>query len=336
MVSISLCMIVKNEESILGRCLDGFIKLVDEIVIVDTGSTDRTKAIASLYTKNIYDFEWGDDFAEARNFAFSKCTKDYILSVDADEVIDYENKEKFKILKEALLPEIDIVQMIYTNQLYLNTTYNFDEELRPKLYKRVRSFFWEDPIHESVRLSPVIYDSDIKIKHMPEGAHQSRDFAIFKKLTSDGSVLSNKLHKMYARELFISGSDEDFIDAMEYFKTAMDRDSDRDMILMDSAVCTKAARLSDDKDLMLKAVSRGLACENPPSEIVFELGEYYRSKRDYHEAVMWYYNAAFETESLLNRKYHDSFPFIGLHISFVILGDIENAAKYAALAKERG
>ena len=72
MIEISLCMIVKNEEKILTRCLDSVADLVDEIVIVDTGSTDATKKIAANYTDKIYDFTWVDDFSAARNFAFSK------------------------------------------------------------------------------------------------------------------------------------------------------------------------------------------------------------------------------------------------------------------------
>ena len=65
MVEISLCMIVKNEEKVLARCLDSIVGLMDEIIIVDTGSSDKTKEIARKYTDNIYDFEWIDDFAPA-------------------------------------------------------------------------------------------------------------------------------------------------------------------------------------------------------------------------------------------------------------------------------
>lgn len=64
MIEISLCMIVKNEEKILTRCLDSVADLVDEIVIVDTGSTDATKKIAANYTDKIYDFTWVDDFRQ--------------------------------------------------------------------------------------------------------------------------------------------------------------------------------------------------------------------------------------------------------------------------------
>ena len=69
MITISLCMIVKNEERVLKRCLDSVRDLVDEIIIVDTGSTDATKRIAAGYTDKIYDFTWNDDFSAARNFA---------------------------------------------------------------------------------------------------------------------------------------------------------------------------------------------------------------------------------------------------------------------------
>ncbi|MBQ7777196.1 MAG: glycosyltransferase family 2 protein, partial [Lachnospiraceae bacterium] len=139
MITVSLCMIVKNEEAVLSRCLDTVADLVEEIIIVDTGSTDRTKEIAAHYTDKIYDFEWVDDFSQARNFAFSKATQEYIYSADADEVLDEENRQRFLVLKECLLPEIEIVQMKYGNQLSFGTVYNFDEEYRPKLFKRLRS-----------------------------------------------------------------------------------------------------------------------------------------------------------------------------------------------------
>ena len=87
-MTISCVMIVKNEEKILARCLDSIRDLMDEIIIVDTGSSDKTKEIAAKYTDKIYDFAWTGDFSDARNFAFSKATMDYIYSADADEVLD--------------------------------------------------------------------------------------------------------------------------------------------------------------------------------------------------------------------------------------------------------
>lgn len=78
MITISLCMIVKNEEPVLARCLDSVASMMDEIIIVGTGSTDRTKKSPPQYTSRIYDFTWCDDFSAARNYAFSLATMDYI------------------------------------------------------------------------------------------------------------------------------------------------------------------------------------------------------------------------------------------------------------------
>ena len=66
-----------------------------------------------------------------------------------------------------MVPEIEIVQMKYGNQLSFGTVYNFDEEYRPKLFKRLREFVWEEAIHETIRTFPVVYDSDIVITHLP-------------------------------------------------------------------------------------------------------------------------------------------------------------------------
>lgn len=94
MITISVCMIVKNEEDVLERALKSVQDIADEIIIVDTGSTDSTKDIASSYTNKIYDFEWCDDFSKARNYSFSKATKDYCMWLDADDVILEERSKR--------------------------------------------------------------------------------------------------------------------------------------------------------------------------------------------------------------------------------------------------
>ena len=99
MITISLCMIVKNEEEVIGRCLECVKDIVDEIIIVDTGSTDSTKEIVSKYTDMVYDFEWIDDFSAARNFSFSKASKDYTMWLDADDIILEADREKLLKIK---------------------------------------------------------------------------------------------------------------------------------------------------------------------------------------------------------------------------------------------
>ena len=81
MATVSLCMIIKDEEAVLARCLESVRDCVDEIIIVDTGSSDESKKIAAGFTDKIYDFKWIDDFSAARNYSFSKGSMDYLLSL---------------------------------------------------------------------------------------------------------------------------------------------------------------------------------------------------------------------------------------------------------------
>ena len=328
MITISLCMIVKNEEKILDRCLSTVADLVDEIVIVDTGSTDATKKIAARYTDKIYDFQWIDDFSAARNFAFSKATKEYIYSADADEVLDEENRERFRILKENLLPEIEIVQMKYGNQLCFGTVYNFDEEYRPKLFKRQREFVWEAPIHETVRLMPVVYDSDIVITHMPQGSHAKRDLQNFYKHCTNGYRLPKRLHDLYARELMLAGDAEDFAQAAEIFMlSACDVERDSEEVAQACCVVAKAARLQKDIVTFFKFVSKILAGE-ANSEICCELGHFYEEIADYEEAIIWYYNAVYETRPILKLQAGGSEGLEGLVRCYGALGIEEQECAY--------
>ncbi len=88
MIPVSVCMIAKNEEQYIGECLKRLAAYDWEIVLVDTGSTDRTVEIARQYTPNIYHFDWCGDFSAARNYSISKASHDTILVVDCDEYLE--------------------------------------------------------------------------------------------------------------------------------------------------------------------------------------------------------------------------------------------------------
>ncbi|TDG15171.1 glycosyltransferase family 2 protein [Seongchinamella unica] len=98
--SLSLCMIVKNEAFFLRDCLSRAAPHVDDIVVVDTGSTDDTRDIAREFTDRLYDFQWRDDFAAARNHALAQANGDWIIVLDADEVIAPEDWQRIRELIE--------------------------------------------------------------------------------------------------------------------------------------------------------------------------------------------------------------------------------------------
>ena len=115
MIRLSLCMIVKNEEAVLTRVLASAIQFADEILVADTGSTDRTVEIARQYTKHIYHYPWNDDFAAARNFICEKVSTEYWIWLDADDIVPAESITAILKLKETLSksPQPDVVMMKY-------------------------------------------------------------------------------------------------------------------------------------------------------------------------------------------------------------------------------
>lgn len=331
---ISVCMIVKNEEDVLKRCLDSLEGIWDELIIVDTGSTDLTKKLASEYTDKIYDFAWTGSFSDARNFAFSKAQMEYIYSADADEVLDDTNRQRFLLLKETLSPEIEIVQMKYGNQLSFGTVYNFDEEYRPKLFKRLRTFNWIEAIHETIRTEPVVFDSDIVITHMPKNSHTTRDLRAFERLTDSDVRLSSRLFEMYARELFISGENDDFLRAEQYFQAAVSDTSRKpDEVMIAACVSAAAAGIREDVRTFFKYAMKAVAMEGC-SEICLELGRYYMSQEDYEEAAIWLYNAVYETTPILNIHAGGDTALALLAQCYHICGNEEQALIYEQLKSE--
>lgn len=95
--TISVCLIVKNEGKNLEELLPILVDVIDEIVIIDTGSTDNTKEITLKYTNKIYDFPWINDFSAARNESIKNASKDYILWLDADDRLDKQDIIKLKM-----------------------------------------------------------------------------------------------------------------------------------------------------------------------------------------------------------------------------------------------
>ena len=222
--------------------------------------------------------------------------------------------------------------MLYCTPPELSTVYNFAEEYRPKLYKRLRSFTWIDPIHETLRLEPVVFDSEIRIQHRPSSGHAKRDLEALAAAADREKLLSDKLRHMYAMELYRCGDVSDFNRAKGFFQRVMeDPDSGQDALREAICVLTRGYRLAGDVSHFLAYALRD-AVTAPTSELCCELGAYFEEAEDYEEASLWYYNAAHETSSILDVHTGGDLPLQGLIRCYeIMLAALPEDDPFAAL-----
>ncbi len=167
MSAISLCMIVKNEESNLDRCLSSIAGFMDEIVIVDTGSTDSTKEIAWRYTHKVFDYTWNGDFAASRNYAISKSDNEFILVLDADEYV--ENIDINEIKRLIQLNPSGIGRILLTNEFTRNGNKYMSSERLSRLFSKVY-YEYNGVIHEQItpiiEMERTIFNIPLKVNHL--------------------------------------------------------------------------------------------------------------------------------------------------------------------------
>jgi glycosyltransferase involved in cell wall biosynthesis len=164
-MKISACMIVKNEENNIERCLESIVDKVDEIVLIDTGSTDRTVQLAKKYTDKIYYFEWNDNFSEARNYSISKATGDWILIIDADEeLVEERDGQIKKILEKCYYKGINTVIIDNLNFLTFDLK-NYDEFKLPRFFRNGKIKYQFKVHNQPIYDSPSVFVKDLEIYH---------------------------------------------------------------------------------------------------------------------------------------------------------------------------
>jgi tetratricopeptide (TPR) repeat protein len=167
--TVSACMIVKNEEEQLPRALDSIKDLCDEIIVVDTGSTDRTVEIAESYGATVYHHEWENDFSKARNQSLSYATKDWIFIVDADEELVNED-----------VPLLEQVMQQTEHDLISITVYNMSSEdvlassFLPsiRLFRRSLDAHYDGIVHNQLKFDEknnIVLRAGVRIKHYGYG-----------------------------------------------------------------------------------------------------------------------------------------------------------------------
>lgn len=333
-ITISLCMIVKDEEKTLERCLSSIKDIVDEIIIVDTGSTDKTKEIAKKFNSKIYDFKWIDDFAAARNFSFSKATKEYVFWLDGDDYLDDENINNFRDLKDQLDRNIDTVTMEYslTRDENGQTTYSLR---RNRLVKRLNGFKWIGKVHEYLDVGGVSFHSNVCVNHGKVKSSGSRNLDIFKKMEASGVEFTTRDLFYYSNELFYNGYYEEAIRKYEKF---LDNNlgwiEDKKVAIANLIQCYSFTNKPEKK---IELILKSFEFDVPRADICCRLAEIFMGNNEVKQAIFWYKVAMgciHEKDNLGidNRDYYTWIPSIQLCVCYSILGDYEAAYYYNELA----
>jgi len=167
-LKLSLCMIVKDEAKNLGDCIHPVKPVVDEIIVVDTGSTDGTQEIARELGAKVFNFPWCDDFSAARNESIRQATGDYIMWLDADDRVDETEVRKIELLKKSFPRKRDeAYDAIVTSHSPIEGTTHF---YQMRIFPRVERGLFEGRIHEQVvynlqRLGVQRIPTEIRIRH---------------------------------------------------------------------------------------------------------------------------------------------------------------------------
>jgi glycosyltransferase involved in cell wall biosynthesis len=340
MHTLTLCMIVKNEEELLHQCLNSVKEICDEMIIVDTGSTDRTKEIAKQFTEKVIDFKWIDDFSAARNFAFGHATMDYILWLDADDILLIEDQQKFNILKTNLDFSFDAISMIYNIAFdeYGDPTFSYR---RNRLVKREKNFKWIGPVHEYLDVHGSIFPADIAITHRKtDKTNQSipsdRNLKIYEQRLEKGEEFTPRDLFYYANELKDHAQFQKSIIYYQKFsatKKGWIEDEIRACIYM--AECYRnLGNIEKEKESLVMS----FIYDVPRPEVSCRLGDIYiNNKRNFKKAITWY-RLALEVEEddhqgFKQEAYSTWYPHLQLCMCFWEIGDVELSVEHHKKAK---
>lgn len=289
MASISLCMIVRDEEDVLGRCLESVKDLVDEIVIVDTGSKDHTREIARHFTENLYDFPWIDDFAAARNFSFSHAACEYCMWLDADDVITPPERQKFLQVKEALGPDVDVAMLRYNTGFDAQGRVTFSY-FRERIVRNRAGMLWKGAVHEIIETRGKVRYFDCGIAHKKlHPSDPDRNLRIFEKLLEQGAALDPRQQFYYGRELYYH---QRCGEALKVFTAFLEEGQGwLENIIEACRQCAYCWYALGEEKKALNALFSSFAYDLPRAETCCDIGKHFLDRELWEQAAYWYERA---------------------------------------------
>ena len=327
-MTLSVCLIVKNETDVIGRCLNCVCKFADEIVVVDTGSTDDTVTEVKKFTDKVFFFKWCDDFSAARNYAFEKAACDLVMWLDADDVITDENCEKINDIKRDF-SDYDMAVLPYAAGFDGDTpTFVYNRE---RIFRRSKNYKFVGAVHEAVAFSGRILYSDAVIYHKKVRENQPlRNLNILQKLIASGNVLNERQKFYYGRELLFNRMYRESIAVLEDF---LNGDG---WVVNKKEACVNLydayRKIGEDKRAFA-ALLQALTYAPPSSRVCCLIGEKFMSEGGYKSAKYWYEaalsaNSDEEDGGFNNRDYSAFIPYMQLCVIYDRLGDKEKACAF--------
>ena len=332
MQPISVCIIAKNEEQRIERLLTSLIPYNFEIIIVDTGSTDRTKEFAKKYTDRIYDFTWVDDFSAARNYSLSKASNDWILMMDCDEWIKSLDLEELSYFRKHLSTAVGSVTRENLTGSLLHPSITYDQTER--FFNRKR-YHYTGRIHEQLTpkfdksfdaflLNTTIGHDGYLMTEEERAAKSHRNISLLKKELADDPQNPYILYQLGKGYEMIA----DNAAACSYYKRALNFDLNPELAYVQALVISYGEALLNlhkyEEALQLEGIYDSFATT---ADFVYLMGMIYLKNELYEKALSQFEKAVtFQTANKAGANSFLSYYEIGRILSMI--SEWEMARKY--------
>jgi len=337
MITISLCLTVKNAENILARCLDSVSGAVDEIIIVDTGSDDTTRELAKLYTKKVYDFPCADNHAVARNFSFSKATKQYCMWINAEDIMLAEDVKALLSLKTHLSLQTDIVMMKYNENFNAEGKANMSY-YRERIIRRKSGLLWRGAVRESIPILGKVIYVDIAVNCAKDNIGVAgRSLKMFEKMIFEGKKFEPRDMFYYGKALFCNERIEEAIEELNNFLDGGEGDKENNIEACQILAKCYNKKSADKK--MISALLGAMEFGRPRAELCCDIGKYFFDREEFEISTVWYELALAcprneKTNSFVSADYYGFIPYIQLCVCQYKLGNFDKAVEYNEAAGE--
>lgn len=325
-MKLSATLIVRNEEKNLIRLLPQLV-FADEVIVVDTGSDDNTCRIALEQGARVFHFEWNDDFSAARNYAVKQAVGDFIIWLDADDVLPQQTQNKLLGWKKSAHFD-DFYYMRYRMDGDFPFWFWRERVVRNCPQCRFKGF-----IHEAISPFGSVAYLDCEIIHKPSATHEKRNLNIYRNAIRQGKRFRLRDKYYFARTLIDNGLWEEALPILRAFA------SDGKASVIDRADAYRLLAIGaldrGDHSDALKYLSRSTGLLPPNGEICCLFGSIYFRRGDYRLASEWYRMAISSRSQggFVNEYYTGFLPGVQLSVCLWRLGKTEEAKAFHNYAK---